>query len=84
MTILSLCDELLLNFQEEFLEQFVKKRQPVVLENCTAAWTAQQTWTAESLLMEGGGSSPWRVDYAIDSDHFEDKACVSKPIYMKG
>ena len=71
MTILSLCDELLLNFQEEFLEQFVKKRQPVVLENCTAAWTAQQTWTAESLLMERGGSSPWRIDYRSDVDPFD-------------
>jgi hypothetical protein len=57
--------------KEDFTEQYVKRRVPVVLENCTAEWTAQQAWTAESLLMDRGGGSPWRVDYRHDIDPFD-------------
>ncbi len=64
-----------LHIQEEFLKEYVKKSRAVVLENCTAGWRAQQDWTVEGLMMEGGGNKPWVVDFnRTQLDIAEDEA----------
>ena len=55
--------------KEEFLAEYVRKQQPVILVNCTKDWEAQKTWTFEKFLNDGDGWSTWRTDY-IDNHIF--------------
>ena len=42
----------------------ISRRQiPVILENCTAGWEAQRSWSFDYFLGLGGGEETWRTDF---------------------
>jgi len=47
---------------DEFLTKYVKKREPVILVNCTKNWIAQKEWYINKLLNENEGNLKWRSD----------------------
>ena len=46
-----------------FRERFVKKSKPVILENCTKDWVAQNKWSFQNLLAEKDGKLRWRSKF---------------------
>ena len=55
---------------EDFLTNYVKKRKPVILKNCTEDWIAQKEWSMRKLFSENEGKLMWRSDFFIQSNQF--------------
>ena len=53
---------------EEFEADYVRRQEPVILENCTSLWEAQHSWTFSSLLGLGGGKETWRTDFITNQE----------------
>ena len=49
--------------KEEFLSKYVRKREPVMLVNCTKEFFDQRFWTFEKLLSERDGKLKWSSDF---------------------
>jgi hypothetical protein len=49
----------------------VRKREPVILVNCTKNWLAQQEWSLEKLLDQNGGHLMWRTDFQSENKQFK-------------
>ena len=45
-----------------------RRQIPVILENCTADWEAQRSWSFKYSLGLGGGAETWRTDYIDNLD----------------
>ena len=56
---------------EDFLDKYVRKREPVILVNCSKEWIAQTNWSLEKLLNEKGGKLKWRSDFESQSSSFK-------------
>jgi hypothetical protein len=57
---------------EYFLAEYVRKREPVILVNCTKDWLAQQEWSLEKLLHQNGGHLMWRTDFQSENSQFNE------------
>ena len=57
---------------DEFVALYVKKREPVILVNCSQDWVAQKKWSRETLLKQNGGKLMWKSDFEIKSGYFEE------------
>ena len=57
--------------QDEFFRRYVKKREAVILVNCTKEWIAQREWTMEKLLNENEGRLMWRSDFETERRQFQ-------------
>lgn len=76
---LPVCDRIPVPTQEEFVEKYLKRSKPVVIEGALTDWPAMQTWTYDYLLKEYG-SLRVHVKLAPDgvfegcekAEHFED------------
>jgi len=58
--------------KEDFLEQYVKQKVPVILLNCTRKWKAQREWTMANLLNKNKGKLLWRNNFKIKSQMFKE------------
>lgn len=56
---------------EDFLDKYVRKREAVILVNCSKEWIAQTNWSLEKLLNEKGGKLKWRSDFESQSSSFK-------------
>ena len=56
---------------DQFLARYVKKREPVILVNCTKEWIAQKEWSLEKLLSEKKGNLKWRSDFETHNSYFK-------------
>ena len=45
-----------------------RRQIPVILQNCTAGWEAQRSWSFEYFLGLGGGEETWRTDFIDNLD----------------
>ena len=54
---------------EKFLNEYVRKREAVILVNCTKDWVAQNQWTFEKLLSEKDGKLRWRSKFESKLRH---------------
>ena len=48
---------------EDFLSRYVKRREPVILVNCTDNWIAQTNWSLDKLLNEKDGKLKWKSQF---------------------
>ncbi|XP_043938471.1 uncharacterized protein LOC122811021 [Protopterus annectens] len=51
---LPVCDRIPVPSQEDFVEKYLKRSKPVIIEGALADWPAMQTWTYDYLLKEYG------------------------------
>eukprot|EP00092_Neocalanus_flemingeri_P032574 GFUD01035430.1.p1 GENE.GFUD01035430.1~~GFUD01035430.1.p1 ORF type:complete len:611 (-),score=162.78 GFUD01035430.1:61-1893(-) len=58
--------------RDEFVSRYVKRREPVILVNCTKDWIAQKEWSPEKLLNQGGGKLMWKSDFETKGEVFEE------------
>ena len=66
--------------RDDFMNRYVKRREPVILVNCTKEWIAQTRWTVEKLLGEKHGKLHWENDFRIKDktlQKFEKKSTLS-------
>ena len=68
--------------KEEFLNKYVRKREPVMLVNCTQEISNQPFWTFEKLLSEENGKLKWSSDFESSLGHFR-KHKSSETVYGK-
>ena len=54
--------------QLERYHLIVRRQIPVILENCTAGWEAQRSWSFDYFLGLGGGEETWRTDFIDNLD----------------
>ena len=45
-----------------------RRQTPVILQNCTAGWEAQRSWSFDFFLGLGGGDETWRTDFIDNLD----------------
>ena len=56
---------------EDFLRRYVKKREAVILVDCTKDWIAQTNWSLKKLLNEKDGKLHWKSDFESPNKSFD-------------
>ena len=53
---------------EDFYQNYVKARIPVMLTGCTKGWLAEKLWAFEDLLLRYGDNVTWKCDVSLKKD----------------
>ena len=55
-------------FRSLYIVVLSRRQIPVILQNCTAGWEAQRSWSFDYFLGLGGGEETWRTDFIDNLD----------------